>query len=741
MHQVAFLPLALVAALPLASAGAQDRLAAPAPSAPVAGASFRLPGAGERPLIDRLQDGTIWVGAETYKAGFDRSGARFVPFLGSQAQRNWPAAFRGKRVTLGGKALPCLDVAPQLVGDAVEFARGGMIERYVLRGDGLEQTFGFETLSERAEIVVTVGVETDHEVMPFGDGHRFSCPDGSFEYGRATAIDAAGRQLALTTRWTGQGFEISVPASFVAEASLPLWIDPLVYTTYFFANSPRELRTPDIAWDTSAGHGTICWERVFSATDRDVFVGICDGAMSPVGGVLTVDFSTDDWRKPRIAGNEIADQALVVAEVVPVGSSASLVRGRTVTGFANPVVGAAFLIANNAGNPDVGGVRELTAAAPYLVAYEYHFSATDHDIYGQRVNTDGTLAGGSISIDVSSGFEERPEISKSCGNGSANSAAWGIAYRRRTAQDSGEIRVAYYGPVSGLRSINGQSSVSAQSQVPLGDLTWAISSPTDEALGRQHLVAMQKPGVGSSLELRYILLSSTGGAQAATTSHRTYDYGRLDVDSDGCRFALAYEKLDHSTAVPLGAEIITLAQVGQSMDVQDLVELPNPLNQHRAPRLAARVDNAAAYYGVVWAELPSAGSWRVSMRTYSGVQDGSILGTRATACGTPQATGSILLRPYLGGYITLQANQPSNGAVGWFVGLPATTALPFCPGCTLGTDLMLVLSGPVHTVDVPCDGRFVGGTLAFQSFLITLPAPGLCLGNIALGDTADITIR
>ena len=32
-----------------------------------------------------------------------------------------------------------------------------MIERYVLRGDGLEQTFGFESLAERAEIVVTVG--------------------------------------------------------------------------------------------------------------------------------------------------------------------------------------------------------------------------------------------------------------------------------------------------------------------------------------------------------------------------------------------------------------------------------------------------------------------------------------------------------------------------------------------------------------------------------------------------------
>ncbi len=741
MNQVVVLSFALVAALPLAKAGAQDRLAAPAPSAPLADASFRLPGAGERPLIDERSDGTIWVGAETYKAGFDRSGARFVPFLGSQAQRNWPAAFRGKRVTLGGKELPCLDAAPRLVGDAVEFARGGMIERYVLRGDGLEQTFGFESLAERAEIVVTVGAETEHEVMPFGDGHRFSCPDGSFEYGRATAIDAAGRQLALTTRWTGQGFEISVPASFVAEASLPLWIDPLIYTTYFFASSSRELRTPDIAWDTSASRGTICWERVFSATDRDVYAGICDGAMGPVGSVLTVDISTDDWRGPRIAGNELADQALVVAEVVPVGSSASVVRGRTVTGFASPVVGAEFLIANNAGNPDVGGVRELTAAAPYLVAYEYHFSAIDHDIYGQLVNTDGTLAGGSIGIDTSSGFEERPESSKSCGNGSASSAAWGIAYRRRTAQDSGEIRAAYYGPVSGLRSINGQSSVAVQAQVPLGDLTWAISSPTDEALGRQHLVAMQVPGVGSSLELRYILLSSTGNAQAATTSHRTFDFGRLDVDSDGCRFALVYEKLDHSTAAPLGAELITLAQVGSSMDVQDLVGLPNTQNQHRAPRLAARVDNAAAYYGVVWAELPSAGSWRVAMRTYSGVQDGPILGSRATSCGTPQVSASILLGPYLGGYITLQASPSANGAVGWFVGLPANTALPFCPGCTLGTDLMLVLSGPVHTIDVPCDGRLVGGTIAFQSFLVGLPAPGLCLGNIVLGTTTDITIR
>ncbi|MFO1050916.1 MAG: hypothetical protein U1F36_01720 [Planctomycetota bacterium] len=741
MRHIALLSLSLLAAAPMARGTAQDPQPSRVLPAAPSGSAFRLPRAGEQPLVDVRTDGRIFVGAEDYKAGFDRRGATFVPFLGSQAPHDWPVTLHAKRVTVGGKELACTEADPVRREGAVDFPRGGLVERYLLRGDGLEQTFGFETLPQRGEIVVSVGVETQMEVEPAGDGHRFRCADGSFEYGAATAIDAVGNAVAARTRWTGEAMEITVPETFVAQAVLPLWIDPLVYSVHSLPTATRELRTPDIAWDASADRGTVCWERVFSATDRDVYVAFCSPVMVQIGATQVIDLSTNDWHGARVAANEEADVSLVVVQADPVGGGASSIQGCRISGVNDPVVGAAFQIAANAINPCVGGTRHDIFSVGFLVAYEYLFSATDHDIHAQSVTAAGSLNGSFVVIDGSTLFEERPEISTSCGDGPLNSAAWAIVHRRRTGPSSGGMLVTYFGATTGVRVINGTKNFAIQSPVPLDDLSWAVSSPTADSLGRTHMFAMQLPGVGSSKELRQLLLSSTGTIEAVVTSHRVYDYGKLDIDSDGCRFALAYETLDHSTAAPLGIQLETFAHTASGITSQDLVVLPNTANQHRAPRLAAKRDGVDSQYGVVWAEMPAASTWQIAMGTYSGVQAGPVFSLRPTGCGPTPISWSASIGTFLGGTLTLDASQNNNGFIGWFAGLPANVPLGICPGCTLGTDLMLVLSGDLQQIHVPCDGNLVGGSLSFQPFMVSLPGPGLCLSNITLGHTLDITIR
>ncbi len=741
MRSFTLLSLSLLAAAPTARGLAQDPQPSRVLPAAANAGSFRLPGAGEAPLVEVRADGTIWAGAESYKAGFDRRGATFVPFLGSDAAHDWPATFRATRVTVGGKDLACAEASPVRVEGAVQFARGGVIERYLLRGEGLEQTFGFETLPERGEIVVTVGVDTQLEVAAFGDGHRFTGPNGGLEYGAATAIDALGKSLPLQTRWTGHGFEITVPESFAAAAALPLWIDPFVYASHSYGSSPRELRTPDIAWDTTLNRGAICWERVFSATDRDVYVSFCETVMTQIGTVQIIDFSTDDWHGPRIAGLEDPDVRLVVAQVEAASGAPSAVFARRVTGTNDPVVDPVFLVAANAMNPDVGGSRVQFDAVPFLVVFERIFSASDHDIVAQRVDSGGALLGTTILIDNSTAFEERPEISKTFGDGSSAVSAWAIAYRRRTASNTGDMYVSFCNPQGAVRTVNNNHSFRVQSAVALGDLTWAISSPTRPTLGSSQLFAMQLQNPGGGIQLRFMLISSTGTILAATTrTSFIYDFGRLDVDSDGCRFAMAYETLDLSTAAPIEARVETFALTGNVLSSQDLASLPAAQNLHRAPRLAAKKDGIDSQYAVVWAETPAASTWQITGITYAGHRAGNLLSIRSTACGPTYVYATLNVGSYLGGQVSLDASQGNNGFVGWFAGLPANTPLPICPGCTLGTDMMVVLSGATHIFSVPCDGNLVGGVIAFQPFLVALPLPGLCLGNIALGDSFDVAI-
>src|SRR5688572_29761009 len=142
-----------------------------------------------RLYFDVDTDGTQWVRGRTYKASFAADAATYVPFLGSNAPRNFPVGFHVESVTIGGEPIAFDPSVPAVRrGDTIEYARGPFVERYQLSVDSIEQSFVFEALPRQGEIVVTVGVDSELEGAGDAEGLRFGNALGHVRYGRAFAF-------------------------------------------------------------------------------------------------------------------------------------------------------------------------------------------------------------------------------------------------------------------------------------------------------------------------------------------------------------------------------------------------------------------------------------------------------------------------------------------------------------------------------------------------------------------------
>ncbi|MEM7202187.1 MAG: hypothetical protein AAF628_18100 [Planctomycetota bacterium] len=170
-----------------------------------------------------------------YAASFERAGLRFTgdsttPALGLSFER----AYRRDGESLRGVGR---DVAPTrsvASGDVVQYERGPVVEAYHVRDDGVEQTFTFAALPEGAgDLVVALRVQTDLEPdiaggmvprLTFGDRRT----GRGIGIGEITGIDARGARSPGTMRYADGLLELTLPASFVDQAALPLVLDPLI---------------------------------------------------------------------------------------------------------------------------------------------------------------------------------------------------------------------------------------------------------------------------------------------------------------------------------------------------------------------------------------------------------------------------------------------------------------------------------------------------------------------------------
>ncbi|MBL8753775.1 MAG: hypothetical protein JNK15_10785 [Planctomycetes bacterium] len=708
----------------------------PLPNAPHAPAD--LPWPTDRVLTDAPGDGSIWAMTAAWKAGFDDHGAVFVPFLGSDVP-SAPTTFTLRSVRAGDASVAVGDAMPQLDGQRVSFARGDVVERYDLRQAGIEQSFVFANLPNRGELQVEIAVQTALEHRLDGRDHCFVGAAGGTRYGGAIAIDARGERLPIVTAWTGEALRLTVPAAFVQSAELPLVIDPLIGTLWSLptTTSAVALSSTDLAWDDSLQQFFVTYERAFSLTDHDVYVAWLDASMQPQG-LLTIDFTSTCWSRPRVATLEAHDVGCVVAETSTGNVSPFNIAKRRFFGGVAPTtmpVQSLSAIGNiDRTTPDIGGDADPTGPSNFLMVFSYSDTTTgEGGMSGSTFNATGTEIA-YAPLNNALGSELRPAVSKHCGAPGSPNAGWSIVYRHEVPGQITGCLMHSFVYRSGQKRTNPAVAVQVGPTTPNAGSDWDVSPPTTGSPANYMCVERRLDTATLLHKLHGHVFTDTGAAVLPSSQLLTSTNNRANpvVTTDGTRFVVAnsteFANNDHDVSVH------TWALVGGVLDLHDFAVVSYSGDADVHPAVCAMTGTSHNDYGLAWIHQ-SGNQWSVQAQRYFGVESGGFT-TRTTGCGGLNifALGSTAIGDQFG--IGLSG---LGGLPGFLVGPPVTYTLPGCTGCTIGADQIL-LTGNQVVVTVPVDVGLVGAVLSFQGLQL-LAGAGPCLGQFELSDTIDVRVR
>lgn len=732
-------------------------------AAPVSGQQFvqrrsaRRPDGKVPPTLNNVQfdrplaGGSLWAIGHGWKASFDGQGFEFIPFLGSQAPRNFPLRVELDQVTIGGQALALPAGEPTQVGYSVRTQRGGVTEVIDTNLLNVEQSFVFDTLPNRGAIKVEVRLAGEFAAASTADGLRFTNEHGGVSYEKAIAVDAKGRQLALPIVWTGSEAHIEIPAAFVEQAQLPLVLDPLLGSITNIgtgALAAEFQRDADVATLQSPARACVIWRRQWSATDQDVWAQLVDDASAPIGSAFTIDFTGLDWLAPAVAGNQNSQGFLCVSEVR--SGTLYYIAGRRIDGVLGAVNGAQFDIERDGvvgltGNnfrPDVGGDFFPGTAAYYSVVFEKEVAPGNRDIYIKLVRQDGTLLTTNPSvIDNATTDESNPCISKQNGN----AAYWFVAYQRTwpTSPFDQEVLgkfVLWSGAVQTANpyiagTLANETAPATSSPVDVeGTTYWMVTYEDDfQVAAGQRDIICKVYNLAGVLQTNFNL-SQNEAAGAA----QSRDQSAPDVDSDGVRFVVGYSEPYPSSPNDFETKVSTLAWLPATTTMrieEERVGLGLSVNDEYGTRICSFFSGggqSSPFYVISDANW---GTNLIELYAYGGYTTGSQFNFYASACGAPVSitpTGTTAV----GGTVTITVqNGAFSGTVFGYPGFIPLGALG-C-NCVLGVNNGLLFGNPLVWT-VPGNPAFVGTTLSVQGWT----ALGTnCLGFIDLSDTVDFTIR
>lgn len=690
------------------------------------------------------ESGPIWALGSDFKASFDNRGWAFIaqPAAGGESQ---PLGLRVLHATVAGRDLPVRSGQPVRNGQRIDRDCGSFVESVDVTAANVQQTFTFAALPTRDELVVSMAVDSSLFGEDLGDGVAFRSPTTSVNYSEAVAIDADGNRCVAPTTFANGIITISVPATFLATAKLPLVIDPYVANVTAHGDTV-DLGEPDVAWDESNLVWAVSYQRQFSASDWDMYIQLLDTNLNLVGAPITIDFTGSRWQNGRIANLGAYDRFLVVAEV-RLGTNPVKVSGRTLD-MVGTVAGTQFDIATSTVDelhPDVGGDSE-GAPTYWTVVWEHAFSATDHDIYARQVQSDTVLRGtGPTFIQTNTTNQTWPSISKSDGAAPYADQRFTIIYQQTFNASDEDI----YGS---MLTWDGQFVTVAGNNTFLiegsgnNDVLPEVSSPTrNDATGLRKMLAVFERTNASNGDIAAVAMDQAGNWQGSgdlsvleNSTRLLWPQYRPSVDSDGARFAVTYHERFSGTGNDLDTRITLVGAFGFQLVAQESgVTLGFSGNPEFNVKIASRYSGAGFYhprYCTTNDRDGGATPFSIDAYTYDGYAAGGV-SMRSTACGVLPILVSG--QPLIGGSVSFDL-QAGFALAGYIVGLPANIPIAPCPGCVLGANGNSVI-GNLYTLSLPLDPGYVGVTLSVQGFVFA--ASGPCLGQIRVSDTADLTIQ
>ena len=694
-------------------------------------------------LFDRPTGGELWALGHDWKASFDGRGLTFVPFFGSEAPRNFPLRIELASVTVAGSALQLALGAPELEGATVRTARGPLVEVVETGIDEIEQSFVFTTLPQRGAIEVDISLRSELEVGSTGDGLRFTNQLGNIDYKKAIAVDATGRSLPLPIVWDGDSAHITIPAEFVAEATLPLVLDPIINSNLAIAPGQVRLqRDPDVATLQSPDRSLVVWQRQWSATDQDCFAEVLNETLGYVAAApTTIDFTSRNWVGPRAASSANARNFLIVAQIDDQAGN-TWIGGRLVDelGVAGGVIdierGGVVGLAGNNFRPDVGGDPVLSNASYYGVIWEHETGPLNRDIHYKIVRQNGTLLFTNPSVLASLPEQETfPSISES-----TRGLIWQIAYQRQWPsapfdQDVWFGAISWAGVITTVPSVIAGTPANelrpvASSMIELSSnpgVNYAMVAYELDNAGQTDIVCRVRDG--ATLVSFNLSQNEAGGVFQSRTQ------AFPDIDSDGHRFVVGYTEYDgtdydtylSTLAFVPGSGSIRIDEgrvlTGGTIGVDDT--LTRIASYSSGGNLA---DSRYLVAGV------SVATNDIPVWEYGGYQTGQFFTFFGTQCGSLTITPSGT--PAIGQTIDFVVNTPLPS--GTVFGTPGyIPLLSLGCNCFLGVANGIVAGNPL-SVTIPSDPTLVGSLWSVQGYGFS---GANCLGFLDLSDTVDFTVR
>lgn len=686
----------------------------------------------DRVHFDRPGDGRLWAAGRTYKASFGADGFVYVPYLGSQAPRNFPVRFVLRAVRVGGEALPLAAAEPELAGARVTFPRGPVREQYDLRLDEVEQTFVVDT-ALAGDVEIDVQVVSDLAEDSATSGLQFANEFGCVHYGTAHVVDGAALR-PVPTAFDGDAVRIRVPAA--ARGPGPLVVDPIIGASAYTYSASGDSAQPDIAYDASSDQYLVVWQHPFSATDIDVWSQFWNGDGTVVPSSLaSIDFTSLSFANPRVANLNASDRFLVVSQRYDGVRWQIYGRLRLAGSAPHPIVFPISdpAVAGDCVNPDIGG--DSGNGSRCFVVWEREFIAgSDHDIHGRMVNADTSLAPFTLFLeDSASSLHTLPHVSQSNGAGPLASPLWVVVWQFRFSATDWDVYGAAVSP-SGANGTITTSSVAIDSSAS-NDLVPAVSSPATDLGGTvpTYMVTYERQNPFHAIARLVSPVFGNLFVDQITPVDLTQTFGLggfwVRTESDGCRFAV----LSGSSTITVS----TFALGGAGLVMHEApVALPTVPSY---PRIASKRSGGGAHtdYGIAFVDL----NWfpdRIVVSAYQGRVPGNDVVRRTMACQglAIDAAG----RPFLGEGLTFTLTGFGTDIPGFAFGetAPATTLL--CAACPFGVlfNTLIPVVGSTLSVPLPCNIGLIGVQASVQGFAL---GSGPCVASLHFSDTLDFSVR
>ena len=704
-----------------------------------------------------LGDGVHWANGECFKASFAPAEWSYIARPDATAEQLEPITFRLAHARVAGQELTDgTHAAIRREGWRVRMQHGAVVEAIDVSPRHVEQTFHFAKLPQRGELVLDIAVASGMAGSEDTDGLRFRGRWADVTYSRAIAIDADGDRVAASTRLVDGRIEIRVPAEFVATASLPLVVDPIV-AGGVVATSTTDVGNPDITWVPQGGYVFVAYQRLFAAGQWDCYVASLNYNFGPLpgGGVAPVDITTNSWTRPRIAHVRANGVSMVVCQQ-RVGTNPIKVSGRILNNnlsFATTQFDVAAASVDSL-VPDIGGDPYPNSNSGYFtVVWEHAYSASDHDIHARQVTASGVLRGtGPTIVQGNAAYQSNPSISKSDGFGQ-NSNEWASQRHAIVWQEQGIVGGwDIHGSLmswDGVVQLVGSSSTFPIEASSASTVLPNVSSPTlEDASGtRRFLCVYERAGINAG-DIEATAFTSAGAILARANivalddnpSRLAWPQNFPSVDTDGYRFAVAYQENWNASPTDLDVRVTTISVGPGELLTVDMTPTAVSSAPEFAPQVASLTSagfRLANWYGVV-NDRDAGGAFYIEGDRYeSAISCQRTVRTTACGGGASLSAASSLTTNQENLSFTLTSSSP---LAGFAIGTPINVSLPNC-NCVLGVDSFATQVGTSLNFAVSdFETALVGFRLSLQGWMLGAPQTS-CLSDIHLTNTIDLVVR